>query len=182
LSQTARSDRDPGRVEYVARAIPDGICRQVVPRHLWSGAKKTHTACRGENPKQRDHRETRCAGHAAGVSRARCGYRAPMSPQGLRRPQTCECRAIYAFITPRGPHPATPCHACAKIDGPLDGQAEMGDAAKTWRSAVRLLARPWRTGPRRRFRQWQAEHLPPRLGTRACARGPRSGDGPRRWC
>jgi len=57
-----------------------------------------------------------------------------MNPQGLRRPQTRECWANYAFITVRGHHPATPCHACAKIEGPLDGQAEMGDAAKTRRS------------------------------------------------
>jgi len=42
MSQTARSDRAPGRVEHVARAIPDGICRAIAPRHLWSGAKKTH--------------------------------------------------------------------------------------------------------------------------------------------
>jgi len=55
MSQTARSDRAPGRVEHVVRAIPDGICRAVVPRHLCSGAKKTHTAGRGTNATQGDH-------------------------------------------------------------------------------------------------------------------------------
>ena len=34
MSQTAPSDRAPGRVEHVARAIADGICRAVTPRHL----------------------------------------------------------------------------------------------------------------------------------------------------
>ena len=48
MSQTARSDRAPGRVEHVARAIPDGICRAVVPRHPCSGAKKTQPTGRGE--------------------------------------------------------------------------------------------------------------------------------------
>ena len=47
MPQIARSDRAPGRVEHVARAIPDGICRALVPCHLCSGAKKTHTAGRG---------------------------------------------------------------------------------------------------------------------------------------
>ena len=109
MSQIVWLDFAPGRVEHVARAIPNGICR------------------------------------------------APLNPQGLRRPQTHECQAIYAFITLRGHHPATPCHECTNIDGPLDGQAEMGDAAMTCRfeciSAVRLFARSWRTGPRRPFRQ-----------------------------
>jgi len=64
LSLTARSDRDPSRVEHVARAIPDGICRQVVPRHLWSGAEKTHTRAVARIPNRGTIGETRCAGHA----------------------------------------------------------------------------------------------------------------------
>jgi hypothetical protein len=55
MSHTVRSDRAPGRVEHVARAIPVGICRKVVPRQLWSGSKKTHTAGWGRNTRQRDY-------------------------------------------------------------------------------------------------------------------------------
>ena len=33
-----------GRVETMARAIPDGICLKIQPRHPGRGAKKTHTA------------------------------------------------------------------------------------------------------------------------------------------
>jgi len=50
MSQRTRSYRAPGRVEHVARAIFDGMCRAIAPRLLWSGAKKTNTAERGRNP------------------------------------------------------------------------------------------------------------------------------------
>jgi len=78
-----------------------------------------------------------------------------MNPRGLRRAQNREWQAIYAFITLREHQPATPCHAYAKIDGPLDGHAKMGAAATSRRaertSVVRFLARSWRIGRRRPF-------------------------------